>query len=251
MNNRLPIHHAAVRGASVSVLKDLVEANPKYLTTEDAFGKFLWMCLLSSDQRINSSDYCSKLSILSGPKEPTKREGAAANILEMAFSNEFKDNASSTINSSSLFKVVKEGHWDTVLNYLAKKTADAETWTTCKANDSGITWKWLPIHEACIQNPIVDVAKALIKSYPKGVEKSDTYNRLPVHYTAVYGACPKVVKSLVDAYPNSVRAEDQFGKYPYLCLYGKSTVKNIILSIALSLTFLLMRAMNYLRNYII
>jgi len=226
MNNRLPIHHAAVHGASISVLKALAEANPKSLTTEDAFGKFPWMCLLSSDQHSNSSDYCSKLSILSGPKESTKREGATSNNLEMAFSNEFKNDASSTINSTSLFRAVEERDWDTVLSCLAKNPADAETWTTCKAYDDEITWKRLPIHEACIHNPTVDVVKALIKAYPKGVETIDKYKRLPLHHAAVHGACLKVVKTLVEAYPDSVRAEDQFGKAPYSCLHGPSTVQN-------------------------
>ena len=101
-NNRLPIHHAAVHGASISVLKYLVEANQKSLMTEDAFGKLPWICLLSLDHHINSSDYCSKLSILSEPKESTKREGATANNLETASSSEFKNDASSTINYNNL-----------------------------------------------------------------------------------------------------------------------------------------------------
>jgi ankyrin repeat protein len=132
------------------------------------------------------------------------------------FKNAF-DQIQPSVNYTTLFQAIVDADWDTVIERLKSSPFEAETWALQKDYDDEVSWKRLPIHQACIKLAPEYVIKALIHAYPHGACCRDLKLRYPVHHAAVYGASLEVILLLLSACPTSVEAEDIFGKTPLMC----------------------------------
>lgn len=121
--------------------------------------------------------------------------------------NYFKD-------SIELFKAIEDGNEADACGHLKKPTNEADKWVVRKNTDGSVTWRRLPIHEACIRNPSILLLDALLKAAPEGVKALDACGRLPIHHCCVHGASEEVIMKLILAYPESIEAKDMWGKNP-------------------------------------
>lgn len=119
-------------------------------------------------------------------------------------------------NPTDLFKAIEEKKWDDILATLRSDPTQASKWVLRKGKDGTITWRRLPLHEACIRKPSDAVMTALIKAYPRAVRATDSYGRLPLHHACVHGCSVAIIDQLLMAYPESIDVSDVWGKTPLL-----------------------------------
>jgi len=118
-------------------------------------------------------------------------------------------------NPTLLFRLIEERQWRDVMEQNIQNEDEAKQWVVKRDKDSGsITWRRLPIHEACIRQPTEEVMLSLLESFPEGARASDTYGRLPLHHACVHGAQENVIHHLLMTYPDSIEVKDVWGKTP-------------------------------------
>ncbi len=138
--------------------------------------------------------------------------------LRTVFSNAFVEDIPSENNHTELFGAIHEKDWNKSLQCLNLRPQEAKTWSSKVTSDGEITWKRLPIHEACIHNAPQTVIATLLQAFPESYAAIDLNNRLPLHHAALHGASYEVIKLLVNASPGAVNAVDIYGKTPIVCL---------------------------------
>ena len=117
-------------------------------------------------------------------------------------------------NPTKLFKRIEERAWAPALSRLERSPNESKLWVIRKAFDGSVTWRRLPIHQACINRPSARVVLSLLQSFPNSARQVDSDRRLAVHHACANGATLDVVKHLLMAYPDSINAEDIWFKTP-------------------------------------
>lgn len=117
-------------------------------------------------------------------------------------------------NPTKLFKRIEERGWAAALSRLERSPNESKIWVVRKAFDGSVTWRRLPIHQACINRPSAKVVLSLLQSFPNSARQVDSDRRLAVHHACANGATLDVVKHLLMAYPDSINAEDIWFKTP-------------------------------------
>ena len=129
------------------------------------------------------------------------------------------DSAASEVDSNQnptkLFKRIEERAWAPAMSRLERSPNEAKTWVVRKAFDGSVTWRRLPIHQACISKPSAKVVLTLLQSFPNSARQVDSDRRLAVHHACANGASLDVVKHLLMAHPDSVNAQDIWFKTPF------------------------------------
>lgn len=229
LNKRLPLHYAAAHGADVKIIEKLVASCPGALNAIDEYGKTPAMCIMSSVTFVSNDDVNRKVEILSKTYdgEPLVTFGIEANSIAHGGDDyDDGDDGSFFDNDTSLFTALRERKWEEALQRIQTNLQEAREWTTHKDSDGEISWKRLPIHEACINDAPDQVVRALLEAYKLGATKQDLNNRLPLHHAAVHGSTSDVILSLINAYPDSLDREDNFGKVPLKCLKSPDPIDN-------------------------
>lgn len=136
-------------------------------------------------------------------------------------SNPKKNEVDYKKNPTKLFKRLEGKAWDLVIERIQTNDVESKIWVYKTAYDGSITWKRLPLHEACIHKPIPKIIQALIQCYPKAVSKSDLDGRLPLHHACANGASLGVVEQLLFAYPDGIDRQDCWKKTPIQTLMAQ------------------------------
>jgi len=118
-------------------------------------------------------------------------------------------------NPTTLFKLIEQRRWTDVTKYLETHKDDTKLWVTKRDKDCGsVTWRRLPLHEACIRRAPEEVLCSLIEACREAAKCADTYGRLPIHHVCVHGASEFTVHQLLLAFPDSIDVQDVWGKTP-------------------------------------
>jgi len=139
------------------------------------------------------------------------------------------------LTPTPLFKSIESQNLKKTLHILQTKPEQASIWIVRRCNTSlppssssgsspllssatnrnpNVVWKRLPIHEACLRNPCVNLMEALINAYPTGMKLSDAAGRLPLHHACIHGVNEQVILKMILVHPESMLVEDMWGKTP-------------------------------------
>ncbi len=124
-------------------------------------------------------------------------------------------------NPTKLFKRLEGKAWDLALERIETNDVESKIWVFKTAYDGSVTWKRLPLHEACIHKPIPRIIQSLLQSYPKAASKPDLDGRLPIHHACANGASLDVVEQLLYAYPDGIESQDCWKKTPLATLMSQ------------------------------
>jgi chromosome segregation ATPase len=133
-------------------------------------------------------------------------------------------------NPTKLFKRLEEKAWAPALSRLERTPNEAKIWVVRKAFDGSVTWRRLPIHQACIGNPTSKTVLTLLQCYPNSARQIDSDRRLAIHHACANGASLDVVKHLLMAHPDSINAEDIWFKTPLQTLLSNSNPDPTVVS---------------------
>ena len=118
------------------------------------------------------------------------------------------------LSPNCLFKLVEDFNWKKAVAYAQEYRHEASQWVVKAKFDSNSCWRRLPIHEACIRDPSIEIIFTLLESYPDGAFQEDSYDRTPLHYAIIHGASVDVVYLLLEAFHYGKDVQDFFGKTP-------------------------------------
>lgn len=124
-------------------------------------------------------------------------------------------------NPTKLFKRIEGKAWELALERIQTNNVETKIWVSKTGYDGAVTWKRLPLHEACIHKPTPKVIQALINTYPKAASKSDLDGRLPLHHACANGASLETLEQLLIAYPDGISMVDSWKKTPLQTLMGQ------------------------------
>jgi len=125
-------------------------------------------------------------------------------------------------NVTKLFRCIEEKSWSLVLSRLKKNPLEAQTWIVLKGADGGLTWRRLPIHEACMRSPPSEVIDALLLAYPSSASIADNTRRLAIHHACANETAAEIFNVLLIAYPDSIENEDMWFNTPRAILEKSS-----------------------------
>ena len=129
--------------------------------------------------------------------------------------NSFGEDCDYFANPTKLFKRCEEGNWDLAIQRLERYPNEAKIWIVRKSkSEKSISWRRLPLHEACRHKPPKVLIDLLVAAYSNGPQEKDLSGRLPLHHACVYGTTVDDIQSLITAYPESAQIEDCWGKTP-------------------------------------
>lgn len=115
----------------------------------------------------------------------------------------------------SLFVLLKDLKWKMAASRIAQFQDESCRWVVDHDDkNKKMIFRRLPIHEACIRNPTVEVVAALLDSYPTGASAKDNHGRTPLHCAVIHGAHIDVVYLLMNASYDVVQSQDFFNKIP-------------------------------------
>ena len=142
--------------------------------------------------------------------------------IETVFSNAFNVIPATESDHSDLFIAIRQKDWTNSIRLCKAYPEDAKVWSYRVSADGDAVWTRLPIHEACINNPPLELMEALVAAYPESTAALDLSKRLPLHNAAVYNASYEVIELLVKACPASVNVTDMYNKNPAMLLLSCS-----------------------------
>mmetsp|Transcript_1189 Transcript_1189/g.3334 ORF Transcript_1189/g.3334 Transcript_1189/m.3334 type:complete len:238 (+) Transcript_1189:170-883(+) len=120
------------------------------------------------------------------------------------------------MSQSSLSRAIFEEDWKKVVKLTKTFDDMARQWSTRDGFFDGKTSaRVLPLHEALVNNAPYAVIKALVRSYPKALTKTESsYQRLPLHCACRKNANPKVIRLLVGQSSAACMAPDSLERLP-------------------------------------
>ncbi len=117
-------------------------------------------------------------------------------------------------NPTKLFKRVEGKAWESAIERVSTNQVEPRIWVVKTAFDGSLTWRRLPLHEACIRKPPPKLIQKLLQSYPRAALKPDSDGRLPLHHACANNAAFDVVEKLIMVYPESMEVKDKWKKTP-------------------------------------
>ncbi|KAL3923372.1 MAG: hypothetical protein SGILL_001693 [Bacillariaceae sp.] len=105
-----------------------------------------------------------------------------------------------------IFTVIEKRRWDD-LDQLVRMYPHAASFP-CPKNLRTCAKGNLMLHEACRNNPPVNIVSVLIAQSSEAVRAKGGKGYLPLHYACATGASLDVIQRLVDAFPASIRTRD-------------------------------------------
>ena len=117
-------------------------------------------------------------------------------------------------NPTKLFKRVEGRAWESALERIQSHEVETKIWVVKFTHDGSVSWRRLPLHEACIRKPSPKIMEILLNVNPGAAKKQDGDGRLPLHHACANGASLEVVEQLLVAYPDSIERLDSWRKSP-------------------------------------
>lgn len=120
-------------------------------------------------------------------------------------------------DESQLCRLILNKEWDEAIRYIRNgHEEEAERWRRFCSVDGSVHWR-LPIHDACIYQPSLELIEALVDAFKAGPGCTDDLKKLPIHWACEFGASEKVVEHLLNAKPLSIFEEDIYKHTPLMC----------------------------------
>jgi hypothetical protein len=146
-------------------------------------------------------------------KENSGRSGIRDYGMRGDFMHESREDPASSMHQDldthkliEIFTVVEKRRWDD-LDQLVRMYPHAASFP-CPKNLRTSAKGNLMLHEACRNNPPVNIVSVLIAQSSEAVKAKGGKGYLPLHYACATGASLDVVQRLVDAFPASIRTRD-------------------------------------------
>jgi len=105
-----------------------------------------------------------------------------------------------------LFTVIKKRKWNDLVELIQMYPRSASI--PCPKNIQSTAKGNLMLHEACRNNPPLEVISALVDEYADAVKAKGGKGYLPLHYACATDASTDVVQKLLDTFPASIRMRD-------------------------------------------
>eukprot|EP00559_Dactyliosolen_fragilissimus_P001277 CAMPEP_0184864694 /NCGR_PEP_ID=MMETSP0580-20130426/15850_1 /TAXON_ID=1118495 /ORGANISM="Dactyliosolen fragilissimus" /LENGTH=494 /DNA_ID=CAMNT_0027363597 /DNA_START=15 /DNA_END=1499 /DNA_ORIENTATION=- len=117
----------------------------------------------------------------------------------------------------ALFKQMEDLKWNSAIYYIKSAPSEVSQWILKKSNKGDIVWRRLPIHEACIRQPTLEVIVAILNIDVDSARQVDNNGRLPLHHACIHGASTDVIYQLLHVYHDAIDVKDIWGKTPKDC----------------------------------
>jgi len=190
-----------------------------------------WLNKYSCKQNCENQTPCQRMSFSDiNNFSPTRKERQSFWSKESSSRSLRKQDGLSSENPTKLHTYIEDRGWSSVLGRLRKSPKEAKTWFVRKTPEGSMKYRRLPIHEACINSPPIEVIDALILAYPQSVGMTDNTKKLPIHYACANQITPEVCECLLIANPDSVDAEDNWFNTPLVIIRKSSNPDPIIIS---------------------
>ena len=115
------------------------------------------------------------------------------------------------LSPDSLFKRIEDLDWNGAVYSLKSFPDEASEWIIKRDKNNSELFKRLPIHEACIRRPSIEIISDLLDSCPSSVIEQDSHGRTALHHACIHGASEEIVYLLLDAGPDAMYAKDFCG----------------------------------------
>lgn len=167
-------------------------------------------------------------------KENSGRSGAREPALRNDFLHETRDDPASIHHEQGgeldqhmlveIFTVIEKRRWDDLAQLIRMYPTAASY--PCPKNLRTSAKGNMMLHEACRNNPPLQVVTALIAEFGDAVKAKGGKGYLPLHYACATGASIDVIERLIDAFPASIRTRDTNDlmiPLHFACKWGAST----------------------------
>ena len=125
-------------------------------------------------------------------------------------------------NAPPLFKLIQSQNWQDVNTLLKSNPEQTLIWVVkSDIGSKSITWRRLPLHEACIQSAPSHIIDAILQAYPNASKSSDSYGRLAIHHACINGTSKEAIELLLLSNPQSLECRDVWGKTPLAIIETK------------------------------
>lgn len=124
-------------------------------------------------------------------------------------------------NPTKLFKRIEGRSWESAMERIHNNSSEAQIWVLKRSFDGSVTWRRLPLHEACIRKPTQKIVKALLSAYHNAASIQDGDGRLPLHHACANSASPDIIESLLVAFPEAIDVKDGWQKTPLQTLMSQ------------------------------
>ena len=180
-NGRLPLHLAAIRNSSHSVVSALLSDYPEAATVADSVGR------LPLRYAVEHNDSDEVIIAL------LKTHPAAAEVAEKS-------------GRLPLHFAIANSRSDTVIAALL----EAYPASARAADENG----YLPLHDAARHSKSSSVIALLLAAYPEAVSAADKASHLPLHEAAGHNESAPVVSALLAAHPDAAKVANKDGRLP-------------------------------------
>ena len=129
-------------------------------------------------------------------------------------SPEQMDNSSPLVNDSGipeLLDLIERQQFDLVIARIKRDPSEASVIlasASAGAHNSVMNQGNLALHEACKNQPPLDVIEALLDANEEAIKTKGQWGYLPLHFACCSRASPEVVAKLIVSYPSATRAKD-------------------------------------------
>jgi len=123
-----------------------------------------------------------------------------------------------------LYNLLKKNDWAGAIKRVKSTPIEAKTWIVEKNMDNSIRWELLPLHQACENQPPVEVVEAILGAYTAAAHHKDSGGDLPIHLACRERATPDVILLLLLQDPDTSKLADDEGRLPIhlACRQGAS-----------------------------
>mmetsp|Transcript_13310 Transcript_13310/g.31341 ORF Transcript_13310/g.31341 Transcript_13310/m.31341 type:complete len:484 (-) Transcript_13310:117-1568(-) len=125
---------------------------------------------------------------------------------------------------TELLDLVEREKWESLMYRILKEPHTAHVKFTGRSTNSPSADN-LVLHEACKQNPPLDLVEALIEANAMAVMVKGNSGYLPIHYACAHGASIELIRFLLSIYPEGLRVVDEdegFLPLHLACIYGNT-----------------------------
>jgi hypothetical protein len=107
-----------------------------------------------------------------------------------------------------VFDLIDRQEWDALKDLIRSDPGVARSGMAMGGSDRRSSEHQLPLHEACKQQPPLDVVELLIDAYPSALKVKGHGGYTPLHCAVSYGSSADVIAKLIQSYPPGTRMRD-------------------------------------------
>jgi len=133
--------------------------------------------------------------------------------------------ADDTSKKSKLHDCIMNKKWDEGNQLCKDYKFMAQRWLEHRSKRTGaVTYRKLPIHNACVLGAPKTLILNLINAYPEGLEEQDEGGKLPLHLILSHNVSLDIITRMLKVYPEAANVADGNGMLPIhrACAVGAS-----------------------------